>query len=940
MSGIKIPVEAQFNAADLKQATDQFVQQFNKLGQMIAQANKVKFTPIDKASVDDLKKVTQQFESLLKVSTALRQRLSATGQSGAGFFDVDWARVYSDPSIRARRMREAFEYVTGYSFPATAGSSASPARPAAPPPPPAPPPTPAAAGVAGAGRQILGAGLSALGPAGGVANNALTAGLAGGAMAGLVGLAGGLLALGIGKAIGAVREKIGAAEQEFISYDVLKRSLGDVNVGFETLKESLRASSSALDITFQEGQKLGEQFARMANLAPEAYRTLASEVAIGGGFGRAFGMDPGRSSAFFAQMRLFGVTRNENDSRRLALMIGEGIARGGAFAKAEEVLAAIGNFAAQQTRLGLVTANVGGYAGMLAAMTGSGIPGLDVEGAGALLGRVNSAIAGGSAAGEAGQHFIYAALGSRLGLNPIQTAILREQGAFGTGSAAFGSGSLYARFAEEFGLSTPGAAAGSASTNLQMIMEHFRKIYAGRPELMANAMSNFFGINTSQAMALALTKPEALTGIMDRLGRSGTGLDLSRLSYTGIEALARIQTGGRDVLEAQARSLFARTGVDALSPAERDRLTAALQGGNEETLRDVLTELTATREQERTEGSETRRTIVGVQNEVQRLASLTVPLLNDMRAGIIYMAGGGKRGPMGIQLAVAEAEAEERKEAIRARYDSYKLSYDEANSAYLTAYEEFRRNGSTMTPEEQAAARARLRELADARRRVGETNRSLEEEKAAALSAEDEALRRQQDQIRQQFTGTPGTEFARVFDALIMQESGGRHTDETGNLVTNPRSGAAGISQLMPGTARDPGFGVVGIRNNSREEYLRVGREYLNAMLRRYGGDWRKALAAYNWGPGNVDRAVQQYGDDWLAHAPQETQAYVPAILSRAGMHDAPVPGGVRQVDVPGQTQHVAIHGQFTLNSPTGTPLAPPVNVSTRVGVPVPYGAR
>src|SRR5690606_21988196 len=110
-------------------------------------------------------------------------------------------------------------------------------------------------------------------------------------------------------------------------------------------------------------------------------------------------------------------------------------------------------------------------------------------------------------------------------------------------------------------------------------------------------------------------------------------------TYTGIAALGQIHTGGRDVLEAQATSLFSRTGQEALSEAERARLQNALTEGDDETLRDVLTQLTAAREQERTEGSDTRRTIVGVQNEVQRLAGALLPLLNDMRAGILYMAG-------------------------------------------------------------------------------------------------------------------------------------------------------------------------------------------------------------------------------------------------------------------------------------------------------------
>ena len=45
-------------------------------------------------------------------------------------------------------------------------------------------------------------------------------------------------------------------------------------------------------------------------------------------------------------------------------------------------------------------------------------------------------------------------------------------------------------------------------------------------------------------------------------------------------------------------------------------------------------------------------------------------------------------------------------------------------------------------------------------------------------------------------------------------------------------------------------------------------------------GDPAMALAAYNWGPGRVQNAVEKWGDNWLDHAPAETQNYVLSILS------------------------------------------------------------
>lgn len=113
-----------------------------------------------------------------------------------------------------------------------------------------------------------------------------------------------------------------------------------------------------------------------------------------------------------------------------------------------------------------------------------------------------------------------------------------------------------------------------------------------------------------------------------------------------------------------------------------------------------------------------------------------------------------------------------------------------------------------------------------------------------------------------------------MVDITAQAESGNRERDANGNLITSP-AGAQGRMQVMPTTNTDPGYGVVPARDNSDAERTRVGRDYLSAMMREYGGDPAKAWAAYNWGPGNLDRALARYGGDWLAYAPAETRAYV-----------------------------------------------------------------
>lgn len=94
--------------------------------------------------------------------------------------------------------------------------------------------------------------------------------------------------------------------------------------------------------------------------------------------------------------------------------------------------------------------------------------------------------------------------------------------------------------------------------------------------------------------------------------------------------------------------------------------------------------------------------------------------------------------------------------------------------------------------------------------------------------------------------------------------------------------GAIGPMQTMPGTLRDPGYGVAPAKDNSVAELRRVGQDYIDAMYGKYG--LKGGLAAYNWGPGNWERALKRAGgnvDKALASAPKETREYVPAVLNR-----------------------------------------------------------
>jgi hypothetical protein len=83
-------------------------------------------------------------------------------------------------------------------------------------------------------------------------------------------------------------------------------------------------------------------------------------------------------------------------------------------------------------------------------------------------------------------------------------------------------------------------------------------------------------------------------------------------------------------------------------------------------------------------------------------------------------------------------------------------------------------------------------------------------------------------------------------------------------------AGAGGLMQLMPATAGD--FGLSPEERFDPAKNIDVGTNYLSDLLNRFGGNIEEALAAYNWGMGNVE-------NKGLEQMPEETRNYLSKIL-------------------------------------------------------------
>jgi membrane-bound lytic murein transglycosylase D len=119
--------------------------------------------------------------------------------------------------------------------------------------------------------------------------------------------------------------------------------------------------------------------------------------------------------------------------------------------------------------------------------------------------------------------------------------------------------------------------------------------------------------------------------------------------------------------------------------------------------------------------------------------------------------------------------------------------------------------------------------------------------------------------------------------------------------AVNGRSGAGGMWQFMPsgeyGLSRNGWYDERFDPEKSTHAYARYMKELYSQL-----GDWYLAMAAYDWGPGNVQRAVQRtgYADFWELYRrnalPQETKNYVPIIIAAAIMAKNPQQYGLQSL--------------------------------------------
>lgn len=834
---IKIPVVADFNPGELKKTLDMINNQIGQIGNSIAAVNKTEFVWEKLKSKNDLERYIKQMQQMLDKNAQLRRGLEQTGQKGVNPVFARLGGIYSDAAERRERMQSIIQW---------AGGEFAPRKPAPPAPapggngagnnknrPPAPPPAPFnwGAGAGAQGMNILGSGLNALGPMGGVVNNAVRTGMSAGAGAGLMGLVGGLVALGVGKALSAVAEKVEQANQNAIGMDKIYRQIGGIG-SYGGTRNRIYRTANQLGATYSEMIPLAGQYARQANLGPND--NLMSGMTVGGGLSRSFGLDLSSGMNFIGGMKGANLSQGDQQTRRLGLLIGESIVKAGAFGKADEMMQAVSQFSIAQARMTLTGPNTSGYAGALSALVGMKLPGMDVAGAAGILGQANSAIMHGGNAGEAGQFFT-ARVGQRMGLNMMQTQMMREGGMFATKNQIFGANSPYAA---AFGTGPQGSGTLFGGVQAQM-----RREYGRNNPMYYQALARYTGLGIGQAMTLDRMNPNQLGGVGDRLSR--LKLNLANVNESSYGTLAQIDAGQN--LKGIANGYLTQSGKGALSDSEKKTLRDAMAGGDQEKLKDALTKIAAEHGQIETEGSKTRDTINDVANKVQQFADKAVPALNVMRMAMMKLAGGTEAG---LQKNYYETEMKGRNDEIAVKYKDQRQKLLDEKQAILN-------KGIGLQDMEHPKERKRLVDInAQLNDLAGqESNDRARAEQEARVQAYGTNLgvsaTRQEEIKNSKLGGSSYTRMDRLsgdfeaaaskygVDADDLRAIAATESHFDGSQTSS--AGAAGVMQLMP-------INQKGINPRNDRQNIFRGAEVWKMFLHEAGGDKALARRMYNGG--------------------------------------------------------------------------------------------
>lgn len=173
--------------------------------------------------------------------------------------------------------------------------------------------------------------------------------------------AGGPLGMLVGATLGTALGGLGRqldqamhdALQKGLDVSNLRRALGEQAASYDDLTVAIDGAARGMGITATESARMAAAFVKTGNIQGKEAAQLRSELRDMYGFARGLGIHPEQSTQFFGQMRYTGAAQDEKGARKLGIAVVDALARGGMFARSDEVMQILSGWATHSQSLDL-----------------------------------------------------------------------------------------------------------------------------------------------------------------------------------------------------------------------------------------------------------------------------------------------------------------------------------------------------------------------------------------------------------------------------------------------------------------------------------------------------------------------------------------------------------------------------------------------------------
>ncbi len=424
---------------------------------------------------------------------------------------------------------------------------------------------------------------------------------------------GALLVYGGVKGVGAfTAQAVSQGVNESNANDVFMRTIQGAAPDFDALRQSVRETTRGLYLTFQEGQQLSEQFAKLTNETDPT--KISAGVRTAAGFARAYGLDPTAVNGAFSAAKYAG-----EDPRDFAELIAAAVSQGNMTGQADQVNQAILGFIQQTGRYMMYTAGSSNpEASLYAAMNATGNPMLKGDNGLALLNSANSAIMQGGGGGVAGQVVALQALANNGISDAYKANFLLQGGAFATPASMGISG-----------------AKDDTQTTYAAIKARVDALYPGAQNRYRRdqALATIFGWTAPQAQMMDSVNPADLGYASNWM--MNHGMDAKSLNPTSIQDVNSVLRPGADLQKWRRRLLDPNSGY-SLSAADTQGLMGA---SGTDALQQALVKALSDSGMSKTSATDFRQAAADYSNNLTTLASTLVPALSDLTTAVTTLTG-------------------------------------------------------------------------------------------------------------------------------------------------------------------------------------------------------------------------------------------------------------------------------------------------------------